>query len=126
MNITTESAIASSSILAPTAAPLAAAIDSDESDNYPMPSPEQVARNMDRRFKMPDVCRHQQERESQIIEGRKMARAETHGSHPRQAPPTQPKQGAPRDASGKPRHRHPGKHFPRPQQQSPRLAQAAA
>lgn len=51
----------------------------EEVDHFPMPTPDQVARSMSFSLKFREVCRHQQERDIQISEGRKMARAESQG-----------------------------------------------
>jgi hypothetical protein len=48
----------------------------EEVDHFPMPTPDQVARSMARALKFREVNKHQEERDRQIAEGRKMARFE--------------------------------------------------
>jgi hypothetical protein len=55
----------------------------EEVDHFPMPTPDQVARSMARALKFREVSKHQEERDCQIAEGRKMARFENQA--PRQA-----------------------------------------
>lgn len=54
-------------------------LSAEEADNYPMPTPEQVAKSMARALRFQNACPHQEELARQIAEGRKMARAEKDG-----------------------------------------------
>lgn len=58
-------------------------LSTEEENNFPMPSFEQVAKNMARALRFPSACPHQAEFACQLAEGRKMSRSEKEGNAPR-------------------------------------------
>lgn len=92
--------------------PVSDSFASDDLDTLPQPSFEQVARSMARSLRFAAPCRHMQEHERQIDEGRKMTRAEFDNASRREprAQASEPT-GNPRHAQGPhgldqpPRHR---------------------